>query len=274
MKHILTFLGLIILCNSFFAQKFSIEPNLGINIMPFPKTGTGVDHKIGFAGTVSGKYEVIDNLTINLGIGISDRRLQYQYYDTISLLESYRTLLQTAGVDVDEIDSTLQATGIYLNQFNKTFGVANLLHFEIPVSVTYQWKSIQFNAGGYVGFRLKSTKIEEVTSNVPILQTIDLSAIDTTGTLSFFFPPAYKVSSGVVSNEDNLDKLIYGIRLGIGYSYDSHLSFNASYNLDLNTYAIETDNEITNNKYFIRLGMAYNIFSLNQKENTSKPKFE
>lgn len=256
------------------AQKFSVEPNVGINIMPFPETGTGTIHKVAFNGGLDAKYEIIKNLTINVGLGISDRRLQYHYSDTISILEQYRGFMEQAGIDVDEIDSTLQANGLYLNQFDKTYGVASLAHFEVPISVTYKWKSIRFNAGGYLSFRINSTKTEEVTSDVPLLQTVDLNQIDTSGTLSFFFPAPHSVSSSIVSNEENLDNFIYGIRLGIGYQYDSQLSFNASYNLDLNTYALDQGNEITNNKYFFRIGMAYNIYSLKMNQKVTKPKFE
>lgn len=256
------------------AQKFSVEPHISINIMPLPKTDVGTEHKIAFAGGLTGRYEIAENLTIDLGLGLSSRRQQYRYSDTLSVLDQYRFLLELAGVDVDEIDSTLQSNGLYLNQFNQTNGVVNLLHLEIPISVSYQWKSLSLSAGGYVGFKINSSKKEELISDVPLLQTVDLNQIDTSGTISMFFPPAHSVTYGTSNSDDNLDQFIYGMRLKLAYVADNHLSFYASYNLDLNNYAIEHLNEVTNNKYFIRLGMAYNIFSLKMNTRDSKPKFE
>ena len=273
MKTIISIFLLLFSINSIKSQNFSVEPNLGINIMPMPKVGLGTDHKIAFNGGLNGRYEIFDNFTINLGLGLSDRRYTYAFSDTSSLLDSFRGALMLAGIDVDEIDSTLEANNLRLDKYDRTKGVANILYLEIPLTFTYQWKSIKFNAGGYIGFRVNYGKKEEVTSNVPLLQTVDVAAYDETGLLSFFLPQPYSVSTSEISNDENLDKFNFGLRLGIGYMYDSNLSFNASFNYDFNRYAMNNNSEITNNNYFIRLGMAYNIHSLNINKKKTKPSF-
>lgn len=273
-KYILFFLviGSIVSVKS---QKISVEPNIGMNIMTMPLKEVGLDHKIALNGGLNGNYEIFDNFKISIGLGISDRRFKYASSDTISLLESFRTALEFAGIDVDEIDSTLEANNVSLRQYDKIQGTSNIMFFEIPISASYQWKSFVFKAGGYFGFRMNYGKKQQLISRVPVLETIDISAFDETGLLSFFLPKPYSETYEDITNDENLDQFNFGIRLGIGYKYDSHLSFNGSFNMDLNNYEVNNNNELTNQKYFFRLGMAYEINSLSiNKNKITKPRFD
>lgn len=264
-----------LLVHVYFGQAFTIEPYAGFNQTPLPKTFTGTNYKMSFEGGILGKYHVTDELSVNLGVGISDRRKQYKYSDTAWALEQYRPFLVLAGIDPDEIDSTLSALGFNFDQITQTNGIAKIPQLEIPVSVRYNWKKVNFELGGYLGFNLSVKKYEIVESEIPLLQSVDISQIDSSGTLALFFPPAYSVSENLVRSDENISALTYGIRFAFGYSPDSYLRFYGAFCLDLNKYKIQTpENLLDNHKYFFRIGLSYDIKSLRVNKDARKASFD
>lgn len=257
-----------------FSQGFTVEPYMGINQAPMPSTYLGTNYKMTFQGGVLGKYRIMDDLTVNLGLGVSDRRKQYMYSDTTWALEQYRSFMTLAGIDPEQIDSTMSSFGFNFDQITNTNGMAKILQLEIPISVRYDLKKLNFEVGGYIGFNLKVSKYEEITSDVPLLQSVDINKIDSSGTISLFFPPPHSESTTLSSSKENITSFNYGLKAAIGYSPDSFIRFYGAFCYDLNNYAIQTSNNLlNNNKYFFRLGISYDIRSLWINETMDRPKF-
>lgn len=272
----LLLVGMLVTCSILLnAQKFSGEPYLGVNDTWLSKTSTGIDHEINWQGGLSGRYSINDRFSVALGLGVSDRRKQYAYSDTAFALEQYGPIFALAGIDIDEIDSTLSALGFNFDQITNTSGMAKIFQLEIPISLRYQFKFIDVEAGGYLGFNMSVKKYESIVSDIPLLQAVDVSQIDTSGTFAMFFPPAHAESERISENSDQIANLTYGLKLGVGYTYPSHLRIFAAFHYDMNKYLIdESPNLLSNNKYFLRFGISYEIKSLWVNKNSSKASFE
>ena len=256
-------------------KKFSVEPFIGMNINKQADNILTNNFFVNSHGGLKLSYEINNQFSTHLGIGLSDRRQSYRRLDTTFVLEEYRFFLELAGVDVDEIQEMLEQNGLKLNRYTETKGIAKLLQLEIPFSLSYTWKSFQFDAGGYVGFLINSSKIEKVDSRIPLLESIEIDSIDQSGILSSFLPASNSSTIEKLSNSDNLDAFIYGLRFGLAYQFKSNVKFYGNYNLDLNQYKIDEDNLLTNNKTFFRVGVSYTIKSVKVNEDIRiKAKFE
>lgn len=272
-KNILILIYIVV--NLFFidkinAQKFSAEPYLGLNIGKQSAASVTNGNHVNFHYGLKGNYEFKSNWTVNLGLGISNRRQEYKSIDTSSVLDNAFSFLVPIGIDLTEIEETLNDNGINLEEYKEINGVAKLMYLEIPLSVSYKIKSLQFDAGGYAGFLINSSKDQEVRSSIPALQAVDIESLDESGFLSAFLPSASSISEESITNSDNLDSFMYGIRLGVAYNYNSYIKFYGNYNLDLNSYSIDTDNQLTNKRSFFRFGIAYIIKKVEVNESKLK----
>lgn len=272
---------ILILSNCFvFAQnsvleKFSLEPFLGININKQAENELSNNFHVNAHGGLKFNYKVTNQFSAHLGIGLSDRRQTYKNLDTSFVLDEYRFFLELAGLDSDEIQETLEQNGLKLDRYTSTNGLAKVLQLEIPISVSYTWKSFQLDAGGYVGFLINSGKIEKVDSRIPLLESVEIDSLDQSGLISSFLPSSNTSSIDELNNSDDLDSFIYGLRFGLAYQFKSNVKFYVNYNLDLNQYKIDINNLVTNNKSFFRVGVAYKINSVKVNEDVrAKAKFE
>jgi len=258
-----------------FLKKISTEPYLGMNISAKVNNELSKDYFVNSHGGLLLNYDVDSKFQLHLGLGFSDRRFQYSNKDTSFVLDDYRFLLELVGVDVDEIEMTLSQNGLQFNRYSTINGVAKSLQLEIPIGVSYTYKSIQLNAGGYVGFLINGSKTEREESRIPLLETVTIDSIDQSGLLSSFLPSAQTIQVNELSNIDNLTRFNFGFRFGVGYYYKSNVKFYINYNLDLNKYGINENNLLANKKSFFRVGLAYTIKSLkiNQSQNL-KARFE
>lgn len=256
-------------------EKFSLEPYLGLNLQKQPENTLTNNFFVNGHGGLKVNYEIGQRFSAHIGLGLSDRRQQYKSLDTNSVIEEYRFFLELAGVDVDQIKETLKQNGLKLDRYTETIGVAKILQLEVPFSLSYTWKSFQFDGGGYVGFLLSSKKNEQANSRIPLLESVELDSIDQSGQISSFLPPANSSSLDELSNSDNLNVMFYGLRLGVAFQYKSNVSFYGNYSLDLNSYKIDENNLLTNNHSFFRIGVAYRIKSIKvNEEDKAKARFE
>ncbi len=256
-------------------EKFSLEPYLGLNLQKQPENTLTNNFFVNGYGGLKVNYEMGQRFSVNLGLGLSDRRQQYKSLDTNSVIEEYRFFLELAGVDVDQIKETLKQNGFKLDRYTETMGIAKILQLEVPFSLSYTWKSFQFDVGGYLGFLLSSKKNEQANSRIPLLESVELDSIDQSGQISSFLPAANSSSLEELSNSDNLNVMFYGFRFGVAYQYKSNVKFYGNYSLDLNSYKIDENNLLTNNHSFFRVGVAYRIKSLKvNEEGNSKARFE
>jgi len=269
----LTLLLIIVTLSSFklYSQKISIGPELGLNIIPLEKTNYGHIFQLGFHIGGNLKYHISEKFKISTGIYMTQKKMKYDMSDTSSIFEYYNSLFQLAGIDEQEIDSIAQSFGANTSVYEITEGTVSELFITIPILANFKFKNFNTYIGPYAGLLFSANKKQEKTTQIPLLNVIDISQFDSTGFASSFLPEAEEVSSSSKADKNNIRIMDLGFNIGIGYQMNN-LHFNLLYSQSLFDYRKNKNGDDFSALKTLRLSMVY-LFDLKQI-NDSSPSIE
>jgi len=250
-----------------FTQKVSLGPELGINIIPIENTNIGYNYQLGFHFGGHLKYHFSEKFKLSTGIFITQKKKKYESRDTSSIFEYFGSLFQLANIDEQQLDSMAQSFGANTDVLEHTQGMASEVFIKIPLLANYKYKNFNMYLGPYFGLLLMANKKEEIRTQIPLLNVIDISQFDSTGFASAFLPPADETETSSKSTTENLNSLDIGFNVGIGYEMNN-LHFNLMYSQSFLDYRNDKGNDDISPLKTIRISMVY-LFDLKKNEGSS-----
>ncbi|PCI98547.1 MAG: hypothetical protein COB15_05800 [Flavobacteriales bacterium] len=263
-------------CTSIFSQKVSIGPEIGVNIIPIENSGIGQNYQLGyhFGGHI--KYHFSKKYKLSTGLFITQKKKGYSSSTTSSVLTLLDNFLEFSGgfggaPDTTDLDSLINIPGLNMDMTEDIKGVSSEIFIEIPLLANYKYKNVNFYLGPYVGILISATRKEELTTDIPVLDVIDMEDLGLDGLTSFFLPSSgTEVSS--ISGTDGLRTIDFGLNAGIGYEMNN-LHFNLMYSHGLLDYRADNEGEPLETLKLFRISIAY-LFDLKKKEKTGSAKFD
>lgn len=264
-------LSLIIITSSltFKAQKISLGPELGVNIIPMENTNYGYNYQLGFHVGGHLKYHISDKFKISTGIYLTQKKKKYDYADTSSVFEYFSELFQFGFVDEQEVDSIAQQFGVNTDVYENGNGMVSELFIKVPILANFKFKNFNTYIGPYTGLLFSATKKEELRTQIPLMNVIDFSQFDSTGFASAFLPKADEIENSSKSDKTNLKSIDIGFNVGIGYEMNN-LHFNLMYSQSFFDYRKDRKNEAYSPLRTFRISIMY-LFDL-EKKNTTSPR--
>lgn len=262
------FVGLITIFTTAKGQSVLVGLELGSNIIPVETTEIGTNFHLGPYAGVKIKYDISDNFSLSSGLFYSQRKKLYFRSDTSSIFLAFDDILGGFGGGSLNLDSLIDIPGADMNVYENTRGIATENYIELPVIVTYNIKNITISAGPYIGFLLNGKKKEEIRTTTPLLQTFDVSTLDSSGALTSFFPPADETVYDDYPSIDELKRFDVGIVFGIGYKMDK-VAFNLNYTTGFNDYRLDMGENEKDTHTSVRVSVSYFFNSSNDNAKAS-----
>ncbi|MBL4668224.1 MAG: outer membrane beta-barrel protein [Flavobacteriales bacterium] len=271
-----------------FSQKISLGPEIGVNIIPIEHSQIGQEYHLGYHFGGHLKYHFSNKFKLSTGIFLTQKKKGYSSKTTGSVFTLFNDFLNDfgglggglglpVGLDSLGLDSTLNIPGLNTDFTETTRGITSELFIEIPILANYKYKNVNFYLGPYVGILISANRKEEVITDIPILDVIDLDALlggggNGLGGLASSFLPSSGTKTSSSSGTTSLRKLYMGFNAGIGYEMNN-LHFNLMYSHGLLDYRNSNDGLNTETLKLVRLSMVY-FFDLGKKEKESSARFK
>lgn len=276
MKNYILTLILLISFSLGFSQKIHLGPEIGVNIIPIENTEIGYNYQLGYHFGGHFKYHFSDRWKLSSGIFISQKKKGYSSSSTSSVLTLLDDMLGDFGglggtPDTSGLDSIINIPGLNLDMTESIKGVSSEIFIEIPILANYKIRNFNIYLGPYAGILLTASRKEELTTDIPVLDVIDMDALGLGGFTSFFLPSSGTETS-TVSGTDGLRILDFGINGGIGYEMND-LHFNLMYSHGLLDYRDNNEGEPTETLKLIRVSVVY-LFDITKKDKESSARFE
>ncbi|MFT5779291.1 MAG: hypothetical protein ACI837_002248 [Crocinitomicaceae bacterium] len=220
------------------AQKITVGPEIGLNLIQVENQNIGNDYQPAWYAGAALDYKIYDWFSVQSGIYFSQSRHSYTAQDT-SVLDILDGI----------IDSSFVIPGIDLNTYTSTNGRQSHYYIQLPVTANFSWNNIQFSVGAYAGFMVGGKQQETSISRTPILENLDLSALDPSGLLTLFLPPAYSESYEETSGTEGFRVFDYGLKAGLGYQMD-RVGVQASYSFGIPDFRIDSEEDVERNQFF------------------------
>ena len=284
MKKIFTFLILLIPFIGF-GQKVSLAPEIGLNIIPMSGSDIGQNYQFGYHFGGHLKYHFSKKFKLSTGIFLTQKKKEYSSSTTSSALTLIDDLLNGfggagggLGIPGGTGDLGLDSLGLNTDMTESIRGVSSELFIEIPLLANYKVKNVNFYLGPYAALLITANRKEEKTTDIPILDVIDVDALLESSGLGGFgsLATSFLPSSGTESSEKygtaGLRTLDFGINAGIGYEMNN-LHFNFTYSHGLLDYRDDANKEgNTETLKLFRISIAY-FFDLGKKSDTNSSSF-
>lgn len=267
MKKITFSLSLLLYVLIIQAQKVSVGPELGINIIPMENTNYGYNYQLGFHLGGHLKYHISDKFKISTGIYMTQKKKMYDNADTSSVFEYFGDLFQFGGIDEQEIDSIAQEFGVNTNIYEDTKGMVSELFIKVPILANFKFQNFNTYIGPYTSLLFSANKKQEIRTQIPLMNVIDISQFDTTGFASAFLPEADETEISSKSDKTNLNSIDIGFNIGIGYEMNN-LHFNLFYSQSFLDYRKDKGNNDFSPLRTFRFSVVY-LFEINKKNESS-----
>ncbi|MCB0402285.1 MAG: PorT family protein [Flavobacteriales bacterium] len=272
MKHlILTVNFCLITLLALQAQKLSIGPELGINVIPVENSNMGKNFQMGYHIGAQLKIHVSEHFKLGTGLYFTQKKKMYQQNDTSSVFDLFGSFIELSGLSAQEVDSLVSSFGANTDVTEETKGVVAATFVKIPLLATYHYKNFNLYGGPYAGFLIMANRKEETRTQIPLMNVIDVSQFDSTGLFSAFLPAADETTTSQTSGTDGLNKMDVGFIAGIGYEMNQ-LHFNLMYSQGLLDYRDDRGKEDFSALSTFRFSIAY-LFDLKGNKEAS-PRLE
>ncbi|PCJ24618.1 MAG: hypothetical protein COA97_09570 [Flavobacteriales bacterium] len=257
-----------------FNQTIYFGPEIGMNVIPVENEGIGQNYQLGYHFGGHLKLHFSEKFRLSTGVFMTQKKKSYSSSSVSSLIDVFDDLIGFAGIggiDTSGLDSLLNIPDLNTDVTETIKGISSEIFIEIPVLANYKLKNINFYLGPYVSFLISATKNEEVTTDIPVLDIIDLDSLGLGGFTSFFLPKSGTETSSI-SGTNGLRSLDFGFNVGIGYEIND-LHFNLMYSHGLLDYRDNNENEDTETLKLFRISIAY-LFDLKKKNKKDSSSFE
>jgi len=246
-------------CFSSMAQKFTLGPDIGTNLMMLNKNELGRNYHLGWYGGANTEYKFKPYFSLRSGVYFSHRKNYTESRDT--------TLLSILGMD----PSSLGIPGADFNIYYSAQKIISTYGIEIPLLATYNYKGIAVFAGGYVNYLTFVRSRETSRTYVPFLQAFDVKQFDPDGQLSALLPPADKTEYTESTLKNNIRVWDFGAKAGISYEMNQ-FRVNFIYTYGIPDFRINRDGNALNPNRYYTFSINYN-FGIG-KSNSSRSSFE
>jgi hypothetical protein len=263
-----------------FSQKVTLAPEIGLNSIPMKGSDIGQNYQLGFHVGGYLKYHFSKKFKLSTGIFLTQKKKEYSSSTTGSVFTLFNDLLNgfgglgTAGAtDSLGLDS-LNILGLNTDYTKSIQGVSSELFIEIPLLTNYKYKNVNFYLGPYAALLIAANRKEDLTTDIPLLDVIDLdllleqSGLGGFGGVAKSFIPQSGVKNSETSGTVGLRTFDAGINVGIGYEMDN-LHFNFMYSHGLLDYRDDAKKEgNTETLKLFRVSIAY-FFTLGKQSRSS-----
>jgi len=279
------FIPLLILIPFFgFAQKVSLAPEIGLNIIPMTGSDIGQNYQFGYHIGGHLKYHFSNSFKLSTGVFLTQKKKEYSSSSTGSVFTLLNETLNSfggfgggAGIDSSALDS-LNIPGLNTEYSENIRGVSSELFIEIPLLANYKYKNVNFYAGPYAALLITANRKEELTTDIPLLDVIDVdllleqSGLGGFGGIASSFLPQSGVESSETSGTAGLRSFDMGVNAGIGYEMNNlHFTFMYSHGLlDYRDDKSKTGN--TETLKLFRISIAY-FFNLGKQSSETSSSF-
>ncbi|MCO6500705.1 MAG: PorT family protein [Vicingus serpentipes] len=254
--------------NPFFAQKISIGPEVGINLIPIEKSALGNNYQLGYYFGSQVKYYFSENFALSSGLFATQKKKSYSHIDTTTTADPFAgAISEFMNPEGSPPGGGTEEADVY----NTTNGVASELYLQLPILANYEYKKINFYAGPYTSILLNANRKEVYES--------ESTAID----ISTFIPSEYSALEGLLngltnndpesasySSIDGLATIDVGVIGGIGYRIDK-LNFNLMYSYGFLDYRKDKKNNSTDPHQLVQFSIAY-LFNIKIKQKKDSEK--
>ena len=276
MKFSITIITFLFLINISYSQKISLGPEVGLNIIPIENTELGHHHHLGYHLGASLSYNFSDKFKLSTGLFLSQKKQGYSSSNTKSVSTLLDEFLNIGGgfislPDTSGLDSLFNIPGLNTDMTETINGVTSELFIEIPILANLKLKNVNLYAGPYIGILIAGSKKEALTTDIPILDVIDLNSLGLGGISSFFLPSSGTEVSNI-SGTDGLRKIDIGINAGIGYEIND-IQLNLMYSQGILDYRSDKTDEPKETLNLFRISIGYQ-FDLKKKTQKSSVKFQ
>jgi len=260
---LLLFLALIV-SSTFIAQKISIGPEIGVNLINTETTELGSDYQFGSHFGIQINYDFNKNFAISSGLYATQKKKKYTFTDTTTTPDLVGGLIggiiEGAGNDS-------------ANVYTTTKGLVSEMYLEIPILLHYKINKVRFFAGPYIGLLLtaKRKEISSTESTATDISSFLPSELGGIGNLFSDLTSQPNTEPLVSTSKEGLSLIDLGVIAGIGYQMNS-LQFNLMYTHGFSDYRNNPENETLDNHKMIRFSLAY-LFKLKKKETSPEPRF-
>ncbi|MDX2359631.1 MAG: outer membrane beta-barrel protein [Crocinitomicaceae bacterium] len=234
------------------AQKIFVGPEIGLNLINVQEQEIGDNFQPGLYAGAAVDYQFFDWLSLRTGVYCSQSRHSYSSEDTSAL-----DLLGGLGGGLGGLlDSSFAIPGIDMNTYTSIEGRRSHYSIQIPIQANFSWKNIQLFVGGYVGFMIAGSQKQKTIERSPLMETIDLGAIDPSGFISAFLPPAYAETHEETSGTEGFRVFDYGLKFGLGYQL-KEFGVQASYSFGIPDYRNDNEGEDLRANRFFQFSVRY-----------------
>ena len=244
------------------SQTITVGPVLGLNIIAVEKQQSGDNFQLGLHVGGAIDYKINNLISIESGIYLTQKRQLTTDADT-----SVASFLSFLGPDIS-------VPGIDLNTYSTIESRQSQSYIEIPVLAVLNFSGFRLSAGMYAGFMVSSKRKDKITSDTPLLSTIDLDTLlglggvgGAGGLFSAFLPKAHEESFSETTDNNNLKAFDFGLRAGLGYQ-KNEFGFYASYNFGFSDFRKDRLNDDIKRHQYFQLSIRY-MLPVNKKSKSS-----
>jgi Outer membrane protein beta-barrel domain len=251
------------------AQKISIGPEAGVNLIQTESTELGNNFQLGMHFGAHIKYHFNDQFALSSGIFLTQKKKKYTSLDTTTTADPIGGLVGGLFGGFGGGGFPGGGTSNEAQVFTTTYGLVSELYIEVPILANYEISNINFYLGPHVSFLItansKEFSEEESTAT-------DISSFIPGGfgnlLQGFQTPPNEGTTSS--TSKDGLRTLDIGFTAGIGYRANDHLHFNLMYTYGFLDYREETENLDLENHQITRFSIVY-LFNLKGNKEAEIP---
>lgn len=245
-KTFLVILAIFIFSNLVNAQKFSLGPELGANLIMLENEDIGRNYHLCWFDGINTEYKFYDLFSVRTGIYFSHRKKMFESADTSEF--------SVFGFSPSE----LGIPGVDFNVYSKTKGVVSQFGLEIPLLACLNLNEFSVFAGPYMNFMVGAWRKEATDTHIPFLQAIDIDSIDQSGIISSLFPPSetHKFNESSVSKGYRV--FDYGFKTGMSYTAE-RFRLNLYYTFGIPDYRIDRGTDAVNRHSYFTMSVAYNF---------------
>lgn len=246
MKSILTTIA-VILVNILLAQKISIGPELGVNLIPIETNELGSNYQLGMHFGAQVKYHFSEKFSLSSGIFLTQKKKSYSFVDTTTTVDPVATAVASSmGGNGEDIEADVYKT---------TTGMVSELFLQLPVLANYEFKNINFYVGPYASL-LISAKRKEIYETESTAIDASVFIPKEYSFFNSFLQPSTSPESATINSKDGLALFDVGATVGIGYRIEK-LNFNLYYSYGFIDYRKDKGEESIDTHKIIQFSIAY-----------------